>query len=797
MRTRPTILALAIASLFAATAVQAQVKTEEEKKKEEAARGAQRMETLTITGEGDKLGAGQMIQEEAPKARSTTTRSALDKQRATSNPYQGLELLPGVNTFSHDATGMFGGGMRVRGFNSDQMGFTVDGAPVNDSGSFSVFPQEYTDAENMCELFVTQGTPDSDAPHVGASGGNIGIVTCDPKERAGGKLQQTNGQLGLTKTFVRLDTGKLPFANGWSSFLSFSHSEVDKWKGPGGADREHVDFRSVLQLPNSSRIMVTALYNHSITNNYRTATKAQFAADYKTDFSEIFIGNPTPVAGTRQAPGTQPDSAYYKFAINPFKNAIVTAKANLNLSERVKLDIEPYFWYGYGTGGVQQFTLNEGGTFRGGIADVNGDGDRLDSVISYRSSVTKTHRPGATVRLSLALDNHRLSTGYWFERARHRQTAPVTRVFNDGSVQDRWLESDSNWLRHVDGSPYQNRDQLTISTAGNFFVNDTMGFLGEKLRVDVGAKAAYIERDYNNYANDGFGQSLDYAIKKKFSEVLPTLGARYQFDSANQVFLNVAKNFKAPGNFSFQGAVINGVARTDAVAAALQNETSISSDLGYRHYGKRITFSGSVFNNDFHDRLATAYDPVQAIVFNTNVGDGRTRGVELELGTVPVNGFSVYVSGTYTKSRNEKDLQTALTGAIATPPVVQPTAGKEFPDTPNWLAGLTLQYAQARYYVNVQTKYTGKRFSTLTNDESVPGYTTVALNGGYLFGDMGAVRAVTLRYNISNLFDKKYLASNAGSGSLFTTNATGPGASAPVYYAGAPRFASVSVSAEF
>jgi iron complex outermembrane receptor protein len=79
----------------------------------------------------------------------------------------------------------------------------------------------------------------------------------------------------------------------------------------------------------------------------------------------------------------------------------------------------------------------------------------------------------------------------------------------------------------------------------------------------------------------------------------------------------------------------------------------------------------------------------------------------------------------------------------------------------------------------------------------VGGYTTVDLNAGYRFGDFGFVRNVLMRANWSNIFNKRYLALNAGSGSLFTTNATGTGAQAPVYYMGAPRFASMSVSAEF
>ena len=59
MRTGPRILCVTIASLFAAVPALAQ-----EKKPE-----APSLETMVITGEGDKLGTGQIIQEENPKAR--------------------------------------------------------------------------------------------------------------------------------------------------------------------------------------------------------------------------------------------------------------------------------------------------------------------------------------------------------------------------------------------------------------------------------------------------------------------------------------------------------------------------------------------------------------------------------------------------------------------------------------------------------------------------------------------------------------------------------------------------------
>jgi iron complex outermembrane receptor protein len=137
---------------------------------------------VTITGK--KVGMGLMVQENAPKARSTITAEELAKQRPTGNAYEALELMPAVNSYNYDATGLFGGGLTLRGFNSDQIGATINGVPVNDSGSFSVYPQEFVDQENTCTQFVTQGSTDVDSPQIGATGGNFGITTCDPSKEA-------------------------------------------------------------------------------------------------------------------------------------------------------------------------------------------------------------------------------------------------------------------------------------------------------------------------------------------------------------------------------------------------------------------------------------------------------------------------------------------------------------------------------------------------------------------------------------------------------------------------------------
>ena len=158
-----------------------------------------RLGTVVIVGTGDRLGAGQMLNEDSFKGRSTVTKSATEKDLPTGNFYQAMSLLPGVNTFSHDATGLFGGGMTMRGFNSDQLGLTINGAPVNDSGNFAVYPMEYTDQENLCLQSVAQGNPDVESPHVGATGGSVSLISCDPEDKKRVRVSQTLGGLHLRR----------------------------------------------------------------------------------------------------------------------------------------------------------------------------------------------------------------------------------------------------------------------------------------------------------------------------------------------------------------------------------------------------------------------------------------------------------------------------------------------------------------------------------------------------------------------------------------------------------------------
>ncbi len=755
-------------------------------------------EVVTITGK--KVGMGLMVQEDAPKARSTVTAEELAKQRPTGNAYDALGLMPAVNTYGYDATGLFGGGLTLRGFNSDQIGATINGVPVNDSGNFAVFPQEYVDMENTCTQFVTQGSTDVDSPQVGATGGNFGITTCDPEDKQRFRVAQTLGQLHIQKTYLRVDSGR--FADGRAKvFLSMSHAESDKWKGAGKADRNHIDAGFNYDWDRFNYVHGTILYNRAVNNNISTFNLADLQKNgYHYDYSTKFVGHAAARPGLADNDAKQENAdSFYKLALNPFQNVIASATAKFRVGPDTDIKVVPYYWYGYGTGGVQQKLQQENaflntatGKFTG--VDLNGDGDTLDKVIVYNGSITRTQRPGVSTSVTHNIGDHQILGGFWYERAVHRQTGPMTEVDAEGNPADIWLRD--NLVTRPDGSPYASRDWKSISTAWQLFLQDSISLMQDKLVVNVGVRTPRIKRDFTNYANEGSKQdalnsAVTYKYEKTYSDLLPQLGARYRITNDDQLFASVAKNMKAPPNFVLSSTNSNvTVSPTGAVTLVsdVKAETAINLDMGYRRQTKDITGQVTVFFTDFKDRQATAFDPISQTSSLTNVGKVRNRGFEVELGNTPVNGWSFYSSLGYGDSKVMDDIRVSKTQLL-------PTKGKEFPLTPKWKAGLSASYETNSWYARVKAKYTSSQQATLVNDEKVPAYTLVDLDAGYQFPSFGAFKNPKLTFNISNLFNKEYR-----NPSSQQTNAIAyPGSTAKnvFYYLGAPRFASATLRVDF
>ena len=107
------------------------------------------------------------------------------------------------------------------------------------------------------------------------------------------------------------------------------------------------------------------------------------------------------------------------------------------------------------------------------------------------------------------------------------------------------------------------------------------------------------------------------------------------------------------------------------------------------------------------------------------------------------------------------------------------------------MASSELSWRGGGWNVSLRGKYTGKRYYTYTNDQSVPGVTTFDFGTGYDFGPGLGLRNVRVSFNVANLTDKRY------AGQLSSFAPTDPAGTRYAIHADAPRQYFLTFGADF
>ncbi|USW02958.1 TonB-dependent receptor [Pseudomonas pergaminensis] len=730
--------------------------------------------TIGVQGKAT-AGGGYMVQEESIKGRSTVTKEALDKQTATGNAVDKLKYTPGLNISSEDATGLSGFRFTMRGLNSDQVGMSVDGMPINDSGNYALYSNLLGDPENIEQIFVTQGSAEADGPHIGSSGGNIGIVTIRPTKETGAFVKQIMGSNATRKTFARLNTGEI---NGLSNWLSASHTEGQMWRGSGAVRADKVEWNSFFDAGDGNTANLILKYHEQDNNSYSQLTKAQYQQNGRKY-------DPYPATPTVGSNGKY--NSYYALAQNPFQTFTAVLNTQFKLADNLALSVIPYYYWGNGSGvGSSSYALNRGSN-QGGVFDLgnlptgaqyNADGTP-NSGVYYRPSRTQTWRPGITTKLNWDLGDHSVQVGYWYERARQSQTQPFIPLKASGKPVDTWPDS-NDAVVDANGNTIQGRDRFTVTPAQKVWAQDTW-YINPDWTLVAGLAYMNVKRDGTNH-----GSLTEQAEKRNqtYNKLLPNVGLKYQLDERDQLFYSLSRNMRIPQNYVLYD---KGAGSIDA-----KPETSWNHELGWRYTDDDMTVAATLFYMQFKDRQVSSRD-INGDFADINAGAVNNSGLELEWSGLLPNHFNYYTSYTYTKAEQQDDLTVYNAGQA----ILLPTSGKQFANVPKNMLAANIGYDDGRFYGTFGGKYTSKLYGDLTNDEAISGRTVFNAGAGiYLPVDKKVVKDATLRLNVDNLFDKKYL------DGVYTTktNAATYGGfrdGDPAYIVGLERTVTVSLEANF
>ena len=767
-------------------------------------------EAIVVTG-SRTTGVGGVEVPDTSKTREVLNAEFIQRQTPGQSINETINNLPGVSFTNNDPFGSAGGTLVIRGFDNSRISETFDGIPLNDTGNYALFSNQLLDPEIIEQVNVSLGSTDVDSPTAAATGSTVNFRTRRPFEdfavRMQGSIGTVEGGADFFRTFGVIDTGSFTpwgtraFASAsmaYNDFVFGNRGEIYKQQYNGRIFQpigDNGDFISLAGHYNQNRnnfggsaplrIDLTQTPTNLAARNVGSSTANRFPRN--EDEREFTIPRCTInlVARSNINDVANTCGSEFEERFNPSNTGNIRMQSRFSLMENLVLTVDPSFQYVKANGGgtvVAQEGLRDvnptGGTatpqqciqaptlagrscqtgYIAGIPylgrDLNGDGDRLDTIRVLAPSQTQTDRYGLIAGLRYDIsDLHTVRVNYSFDRGRHRQTGEIDLLQVNGEPFDVFPINDP--LGDVAGNVLQKRDRRSIALLHQISGEYRGEFFDSRLVVNAGLRVPFFERDLNNFCatssasgfvecfgtnstglaawlannptvNIGGGRTAPVQGPQRrvfnYSEILPNVGAVYDVARRVSVFANYSRGLQVPSTDFLYNSFFFPI---DTDQADPDPETTDNFDLGVRYRSSRIMAQVSGWYTIFQNRLAQAFDPdLDANVFR-NLGTVDRYGIDAELSmqVIPELLFRVY--GSYLWSDIGDNVLagecTVVSAAAGCPtlglPIFARTEGNRESGAPIYTFGARVQGNLGPVEIGVQAKRTGARY---VNDENLP-----------------------------------------------------------------------------
>lgn len=252
---------------------------------------------------------------------------------------------------------------------------------------------------------------------------------------------------------------------------------------------------------------------------------------------------------------------------------------------------------------------------------------------------------------------------------------------------------------------------------------------------------------------DGLAPVGAYRDTLNTNNLSGTIIASYDLTPDVHSYASYSRGYKSPG--------INLVRKSLGVDIFVKPETVDAFELGIksRFLNGAVELNGALFWTEDRDYQAnyvnTSVTPVAGYI--GNVGDLRSRGVELDARIAPVRGLSLTFAGTYNEA-TYRNYTNAVAQYLTSYLGVQDLSGRQAAGTPKWSLSSAVEYVQpvgrSDIYVGADASYKSSFFAAVNLDpfSLVPAYTLLGAHAG--------VRDADGRWDVSawvrNLTDKTY-----------------------------------------
>lgn len=690
--------------------------------------------------------------------------TALLEAAPGTSPIAVLARLPSVSVTSADPYGAYEWALRisVRGFNQNQLGFTLDDVPLGDMSYGNLNGLHISRAiidENMGRVTLSQGTGSLDTASTSNLGGAIQFFSTDPLDQTQVAAQQTFGSFRGHRTFARYDSGLLRTHTKF--YVDGVYQLSDKWKGAGQINQKYFQFNTKLMqfIGNKGVFTFYADYSDRREVDYQDLNKVWvqklgYNWDNYGDWDKSIqaanacngVGNyPSPV--NVLASNEDPCDAGYYGGGGLRKDFLTYVNYKMALTSRLTWKTTAYGHHNDGRG--LWFTPYQP-TLISPTVSV--------SPISLRTTEYGIQRGGFLSALSYETGRHTLEGGVWFEK----ESFDISRRFYATSVS-----GPQHSLYAFPSNPFATQWAYNFPTTVYQIHLQDLYKITPSVSVSAGFKTSETNATGNLTAfNTGIsltkGQVVPASTYAQGSlqsgkSFLPQFGVNWKLNKSNEIFADVAENVRA---YQMGG---NGIATSpwgtsqagfEALKNTLKPESSWSEEVGYRYTDNRVTAQANYFHVNFSNRLlAIQQGPAIAggASLLSNVGGVTTNGVDAAASVRIGSDWTFYNAVTLNKSTYNSDVATA-SGPIF-------TGGKVAVDAPQFLYKDELSYHRKGFDAHIGADFMSKRYFTYTNDSSVDGRFLSDFGTSYHIDEAGLFSEVKLQFNIYNLANAKYYSS--------------------------------------
>ena len=674
------------------------------------------------------------------------------------SPLKAIEKLPSVNFQSADPFGTYEWSSRVsiRGFNQNQLGYTLDGIPLGDSSygnNNGLHIGRAIISDNIGVTRVSQGSGSIGTQATNNLGGTLEFFSADNSDGLGVDANLTYGSENTMRAFGRINFGE---AGGFRGFVSGVYHKADKWKGGGEQRSMHVNAKAIIPVGDAEFDGFFS-YSDRAEQDYQDLSLEMINRlgydhdNYFPDYAKAISA----ARGTYVAPINNLDDSYYD-ASGLRKDTLASYGLTAPLADGVTFKIKAYYHNntGQGTWGTPY------------VPSPNG------VPMSARTTEYDIQRGGVFSSLNAEVGDHEVTVGSWYEH-------------NDFTQARRFYAYESNTTPGLDHTKFLTNPFFTQwlfdfnTDTLQYYVQDKIS-LGD-LTINLGWKGFQV----NNESDPRIQGSLAAGKIKSQDWFQPHGGVAYKLTEKAEIFGGFTQVTRAFVSSATSGPFATTQAGFNAlVTRGLKPESSDTFELGARYNDNVFNGVIGVYYVNFRNRLLgvqTGAGIVGNPAILQNVGSVRSLGFEAAGDVRLGGGMTLFASYSYTGATYREN--------VITPTAVIATKGKEVVDTPKHLLRGEVAYDSDAFFGRVGANYMSKRYFNYLNDRSVPSRVLVDATVGYRL-DAGLSAPLELQLNATNLFGIDYV-------STIGSNGFGNSGDNQTLLAGSPRQVFVTLKAGF